>query len=95
MLRDRHRPVSGLRQWNLGIDGSLSLREVSAMKDSVNAVRLPTGDDSIAPVTILDAQGQVVRVVDADEFRRIHPKNVTARYPMAAPRRRHREGAAS
>jgi hypothetical protein len=79
----------------MGIDGSLSVREISAMKDSVNAVRLPAGDDSIAPVTILDAQGQVVRVVAADEFRRIHPRNVTARYPMAAVRRRHRDGAGS
>jgi hypothetical protein len=95
MLRDRQRPVSGLRQWNLGIDGSLSLREISAMNDSANAVRLPSGDESIAPVTILDAQGQVVRVVAADEFRRIHPRAATARFPMAAVRRRHRDGAAS
>ena len=33
-------------------------------------VRLPSGDDSIAPVTILDAEGRVLRVVSAEEFRR-------------------------
>ena len=36
-------------------------------------VRLPSGDDSIAPVTILDAEGRVVRVVSAEEFRRARP----------------------
>ncbi len=36
-------------------------------------VRLPSGDDSIAPVTILDAAGRVVRVVSAEEFRRARP----------------------
>jgi hypothetical protein len=40
------------------------------MNSSWNAVRLPSGDESIAPVTILDAQGQIVRVVSAAEFRR-------------------------
>ena len=38
-----------------------------------DAVRLPLGDESIAPVTILDAQGHVVRVVSAEEFRRARP----------------------
>jgi hypothetical protein len=64
---------------------------MTAMKDFANAIRLPSGDEFIAPVTILDAQGHVVRVVAADEFRRIHPRDATARFPMAAPRRRHRE----
>ena len=36
-------------------------------------VRLPSGDDSIAPVTILDAEGRVVRVISAEEFRRVRP----------------------
>jgi hypothetical protein len=36
-------------------------------------VRLPSGDDSIAPVTILDAEGRVLRVVSAEEFRRARP----------------------
>lgn len=34
------------------------------------AVRLPSHDESIAPVTILDAQGRIIRVVSAEEFRR-------------------------
>jgi len=40
------------------------------MNPSWTAVRLPSGDESIAPVTILDAQGRLVRVVSAEEFRR-------------------------
>jgi len=40
------------------------------MTNFSEAVRLPTGDEAIAPVTILDAQGRVVRVVSAAEFRR-------------------------
>lgn len=41
------------------------------MKTSSSTVRLPSrDDDSIAPVTILDAEGRVVRVVPATEFRR-------------------------
>jgi hypothetical protein len=40
------------------------------MNSSYTAVRLPSGDESIAPVTILDAQGQIIRVVSAAEFRR-------------------------
>jgi hypothetical protein len=43
------------------------------MKQSVDTVRLPSGDDSIAPVKILDADGRIVRVISADEFRRDHP----------------------
>jgi len=36
------------------------------MTNFSEAVRLPSGDESIAPVTILDAQGRVVRVVSAE-----------------------------
>ena len=36
-------------------------------------VRLPSGDGFVAPVTILDREGHVVRVVSAEEFRRDHP----------------------
>jgi hypothetical protein len=64
------------------------------MNDSANAVRLPSGDEVIAPVTILDAQGHVVQVVAADEFRRTHPREA-GRAPMAALRRRHRDRAAA
>jgi len=63
------------------------------MNDSANAIRLPSTDELIAPVTILDAQGQVVRVLAADEFRRTHPRDATARFPMAAARRRRRDPA--
>jgi hypothetical protein len=44
------------------------------MRTSRGAVRLPWHDDeAIAPVTILDAQGRVVRVVPATELRRAAP----------------------
>ena len=33
-------------------------------------VRLPTNEESLAPVTIFDANGSIVRVVPATEFRR-------------------------
>jgi hypothetical protein len=35
-----------------------------------DAVRLPSTNDSIAPVRILDADGHLVCVLSADEFRR-------------------------
>ena len=50
------------------------------MNTSSEALRLPSGDDSVPPVTILDADGHVVGVVSAEEFRRMHP-------PVVAPRR--------
>ena len=37
---------------------------------SKKAVPLPSNEQPIAPVTILDAQGRVVRVVSAEEYRR-------------------------
>ena len=43
------------------------------MKRSLSSALLRPGDESIAPVKILDAHGHVVRVVSADEFRRTHP----------------------
>jgi hypothetical protein len=61
------------------------------MNDSLDAVRLPVSDAPIAPVTILDAQGHVVRVVAADTFRRIHQTVTTSRDP-AAPIGRGRRG---
>ena len=54
------------------------------MKDIVEPVRLPSNDESIAPVTILDAQGHVVRVVAAAEFRSA-PRGSA---PLGAPRAR-------
>jgi hypothetical protein len=44
------------------------------MTTSSDAVWLPSGDESIGPVTILDAQGRPLRVVSAEEFRRARPK---------------------
>src|SRR4030095_9084670 len=44
---------------------------------------LPSADESIAPVTILDAQGRVLRVVSAKEFRRARLVSASA---GAAPR---------
>ena len=40
------------------------------MNSSRKPVPLPSDEEPIAPVTILDAQGRVVRVVSAEEFRR-------------------------
>ncbi len=52
---------------------------------AMNAVWLPSADSSIAPVTILDREGRVVRVLSAAEFRRHHAAPVPA--PSgAAPR---------
>jgi hypothetical protein len=53
-----------------------------------DAVRLPSGDELIAPVRILDAQGHVVCVVSAEEFRRAHPTHAST--SPAANRRRPR-----
>lgn len=43
------------------------------MKSSPGTVRLPSRDEAIAPVTIFDAEGRVVRVVPATEFHRSAP----------------------
>jgi hypothetical protein len=60
------------------------------MTTSSDTVRLPSADESIAPVTILDAQGRVLRVVSADEFRRAQPKanaeGVDGERPLASIR---------
>jgi len=61
------------------------------MKDPSDAVRLSQGQEFIAPVTIFDAQGRVVRVVDAAEFRRTHLLVAAARPPLLGIRR-HRHG---
>ena len=53
-----------------------------------DAVRLPSTNDAIAPVRILDADGHLVCVVSADEFRRSHPvANTTDSTSTADPRR--------
>jgi hypothetical protein len=43
------------------------------MKSSPDTVRLPSRDEGIAPVTIFDAQGRIVRVVPATELQRPAP----------------------
>ena len=37
------------------------------------AIRLPAQDEPAGPVTILDGQGRVLRIVPAAEFRRLYP----------------------
>jgi hypothetical protein len=41
-----------------------------AQRTATSDVKLPGHEEPIAPVTILDEQGRVVRVVQASEFRR-------------------------
>jgi hypothetical protein len=45
--------------------------------------RLPSSDDSIAPVTILDANGHVVRVVPASAFRSSQTRIAASRRPSS------------
>jgi hypothetical protein len=52
-----------------------------------DAVRLPSTNDLIAPVRILDADGHLVCVVSADEFRRMHPSIATTDSTSTAHRR--------
>ena len=51
-------------------------------------VRLPDHEDTIAPVTILDAEGRVLRVVPAREFR---PTPLVRTAPMFVRARRARD----
>jgi hypothetical protein len=60
------------------------------MHDSSGAVRLPPQEESIAPVTILDGQGSVVRIVAAAEFRRLHPIAGDSGHAHGAGRRERR-----
>src|SRR5882762_3266913 len=41
-----------------------------SLPSAASEVKLPDHEESIAPVTILDAQGRLVRVVAAKDFRR-------------------------
>lgn len=58
----------------------------------VDAGQLQSGDEFIAPVTILDADGCVVRIVSAEEFRRTHATVVSAPLTVALRRGRRRPG---
>lgn len=42
-------------------------------RSAAEEIMLPRHEETIAPVTILDAQGRVIRVVPAHEFRRPVP----------------------
>jgi len=57
-----------------------------------SAVRLPSANDSIAPVRILDSDGRLVCVVSAEEFRRTHPTIDTPDSTPTAPHRRSPNG---
>jgi hypothetical protein len=57
------------------------------MKDLLATVRLPLREEAIAPVTILDGRGSVVRVVPAAEFRRLHPSSVDSPHARRVGRR--------
>ena len=69
------------------------------MTSSSETVRLPSGDETIGPVTILDAQGRVLRVVSAEEFRRSRPTATAERVedlrPLASLRAKRAERRAS
>jgi hypothetical protein len=59
------------------------------MKEVADASGLATSKDFIAPVRILDAQGKIVRVISADEFRRTHPRVAAGRdFPTTSRRPR-------
>jgi hypothetical protein len=60
------------------------------MAGTSEAVRLPSAEELIAPVRILDAEGRVVRIVSAAEFRRAHAGAQTSRVAPVAGRR-HRD----
>ena len=55
----------------------------------LSTIRLPTHDETIGSITILDAEGRVVRVVTPSEFR-YGP--VGRQHPAARRRAAHRDG---
>jgi hypothetical protein len=69
------------------------------MTSSSETVWLPSSDESIAPVTILDAQGRVLRVVSAEELRHARPtataERVDDRRPLASLRAKRAQRRAS
>ena len=60
------------------------------MNDFSATVRLPLLEEAIAPITIFDGRGSVVRVVPAAEFRRLHPSSVDSRHARRVGRRERR-----
>jgi len=63
-------------------------------QSAASEVRLPDHEESIAPVTILDAQGRLVRVVAAKDFRRTPDAGeaLVGRIPPTLARQRSRRG---
>jgi len=61
---------------------------------AASEVKLPDQEDSIPPVTIFDAQGRLVRVVAAKDFRRTPAAGVAVvgRIPPTLARSRSRRG---
>src|SRR5262249_36177901 len=59
------------------------------MKTIADVTALEANKDFVAPVRILDAQGKVLRVVSAEEFRRTHP-GLTADRDFSTARHRPR-----
>jgi len=57
------------------------------MNATQDFVRLPSTEESVAPVKILDANGHVVRVVSATEFREMHPSFASSRFRPTVGRR--------
>jgi hypothetical protein len=53
------------------------------MNDSSSSVRLPSSDDFNAPVTVLDADGHVVRVVPASAFRSSQTRIAASQRPSS------------
>jgi hypothetical protein len=58
------------------------------MADQGRVIRLPARDEAIAPVRILDAEGRVVSVLSAEEFRETHQGPVVSRFAPGAGRSR-------
>ncbi|HEY3066162.1 MAG TPA: hypothetical protein VGL09_10250 [Methylomirabilota bacterium] len=54
---------------------------------TINAIRLPLHDDSVPPVKIYDAEGRLVRIVPAEEFR--GPRAAVPVPPRGRLKRRH------
>jgi hypothetical protein len=60
------------------------------MRDAPDTSAPVSDENLIAPVRILDAHGQVLRVLTAAEFRRRHPKvAVTTEWPGPSRCQRH------
>src|SRR5262249_51595253 len=64
----RETPGAKRSRWSRRLNGTTSDATFlggKAMRHVLDAVRLPSGDTAIAPVTIRDGHGNVVRIVSA------------------------------